>query len=174
LDSSKDDTEALIPLEEDIIQVDTANSDYTSDSAESDPPADADDDFIDASADPVLLEPAAVLQPAIVKGQKTIKLPNAIPKRSPRLQEQVNKALLCVALTASSLDIIDPNSYKEAMKQDDKDKWHKATVVELKSIISNDTFKLVVLPSGRNAIKTRLVYRTNHLMKTNCSKWIKL
>jgi hypothetical protein len=69
-DSSKDDIEALIPLEEDIIQVDTANLDYTSDNAESDAPADAADDFFDASADPIFLEPAAVLQPAIVKGKR--------------------------------------------------------------------------------------------------------
>jgi hypothetical protein len=114
------------------------------------------DDFYDASDDPIPIEPAAILQPA-----------KAPPKRSPRLLEEVNKALLCVALTATALDIVDPVSFREAMRCGDKDNWYKAMVEELNSILSNNTFKLGVLPPGRSAIKTRLVYRTKRDAKGN-------
>jgi hypothetical protein len=117
-------------IEEDIIKVlvDTAILDCTSDSAESDPSADAADDFFDASTDLIPVGPVAVLQPAIFK-EKKLQNSNALPKWSPRLQEQVNKAM----------------------------------VKELKSIISNNMFKLVVLPLGGNVIKIRLVYRTKQI-----------
>ena len=54
----------------------------------------------------------------------------------------------------------DPQSFKEAVRGQDKDAWMKAMNSEMESLIQNRVFDLVPLPSGKKAIGCRWHYKT--------------
>ena len=63
------------------------------------------------------------------------------------------------AVILSKMTLRELRSYKEAMNLPDADKWHKATELEIQSIITNHVFKVVDLPRGKRAISARWVYK---------------
>ena len=46
----------------------------------------------------------------------------------------------------------EPSCYKDAMSRDDKLKWERAMESEMDSIEKNQTWELVPLPQGKNAL----------------------
>ena len=57
------------------------------------------------------------------------------------------------------LDCGEPSCYKEAMSKDDKLKWEQAMESEMDSIEKNQTWELVQLPKGKNALLCKWVYK---------------
>ena len=53
----------------------------------------------------------------------------------------------------------DPQSYTEAMKSPDAQKWREAIQVEYDSLLENGTWKVVDLPPGRKALTTKWVLK---------------
>ena len=53
----------------------------------------------------------------------------------------------------------DPQSYSEAMKSPDSQKWMEAIQAEYDSLIENGTWKIAVLPAGRKALTTKWVLK---------------
>jgi hypothetical protein len=53
----------------------------------------------------------------------------------------------------------EPESYEEAMMDNHKEEWLKAMQEELQSLHENLTYKLVVLPKGKRALKNKWVYK---------------
>src|SRR6201999_3330088 len=53
----------------------------------------------------------------------------------------------------------EPNTYKQAMKSQDAEKWRQAAEEEIKSLHANGTWDLVPLPEGRKAVGSRWVFR---------------
>ncbi|RVW19193.1 Retrovirus-related Pol polyprotein from transposon TNT 1-94 [Vitis vinifera] len=53
----------------------------------------------------------------------------------------------------------EPESYVEAMEDENKMKWVDAIQNEMESLHENHSFKLVKLPKGKRALKNRWVYR---------------
>lgn len=53
----------------------------------------------------------------------------------------------------------EPESYEEAMMDNYKEEWLKAMQEELQSLHENLTYKLVVLPKGKRALKNKWMYK---------------
>ncbi|CAI7753023.1 unnamed protein product [Closterium sp. NIES-54] len=53
----------------------------------------------------------------------------------------------------------EPATLKEALESSDAEEWKKAMESELKSIEENDTWELVELPEGRNAIMSKWLFK---------------
>ena len=53
----------------------------------------------------------------------------------------------------------EPESYEEAMEDENKMKWVDAMQDEMKSMHVNHSFELVKLPKGKRALKNKWVYR---------------
>ena len=51
-----------------------------------------------------------------------------------------------------------PRTYKESQRLSDAHKWHEATMSELSSMYRMDVFDLCKWPSGKQVLKSRLVY----------------
>lgn len=70
-------------------------------------------------------------------------------------------AFSCVALksTSSRFEYVEPNSYTEAMRHPDKEKWTEAIHLELKSMDDRNVFQIAALPPGRKAIECRWVLK---------------
>ena len=52
-----------------------------------------------------------------------------------------------------------PTSFKSAMESSDASKWKEACESEFKSLIKNETWELVPLPSSRKAISSKWVFK---------------
>lgn len=56
----------------------------------------------------------------------------------------------------------EPSTYKQALKCEDKENWINAMNEEMKSLKSNNTWKVVPLPEGRKAIGCKWIYKIKH------------
>ncbi|MCO5600651.1 hypothetical protein L7F22_054766 [Adiantum nelumboides] len=56
-----------------------------------------------------------------------------------------------------------PSTYQEAMKRDDHVKWEKAMKSEMDSLHNNDTWDLVPLPKGKNALPCKWVFKLKNV-----------
>src|SRR5690242_14393035 len=65
----------------------------------------------------------------------------------------------------TALLVTEPSTFDEARSRDDHRHWHQAMQQEFESLIQNETWTLCKLPPGRQAIKSKWVYKT----KTNQS-----
>ncbi len=67
------------------------------------------------------------------------------------------------ATVAQGLDThgvsITPNTYAQAIASPDAPQWQNAMEEEFNSLMRNGTYTLVPLPSGRNVIRTRWLYK---------------
>jgi len=61
--------------------------------------------------------------------------------------------------SARTLDPDEPSSYTEALNSPMTPEWNAAIQEELKSVIDNETWKLVELPKGRTPVKCRWTFR---------------
>ena len=53
----------------------------------------------------------------------------------------------------------EPESFQEAMSNDQKGKWLSTMHKEMKSLLKNHTYELVKLPKGKRALKNKWVYK---------------
>ncbi|MCO5609259.1 hypothetical protein L7F22_063483 [Adiantum nelumboides] len=60
-------------------------------------------------------------------------------------------------------DCDEPSTYQEAMKCNDHVKWEKAMKSEMDSLHNNDTWDLVPLPEGRNALPCKWVFKLKNV-----------
>ena len=65
------------------------------------------------------------------------------------------------------IDGREPESYKEAMGDENKIKWVDAMQDEMKSLHENHSYELVELPKGKRALKNRWVYRVKQKKHTS-------
>lgn len=56
-------------------------------------------------------------------------------------------------------EIVEPQTFKEAMESKEKKKWIIAMKEEMKSLNENETWKMVPLPKGRKAISCKWIYK---------------
>ena len=66
------------------------------------------------------------------------------------------------ACMASTSIIQEPTSYQEAMSLPEAELWLKAMKAEIESLKVNKTWKLVALPTGRRAIKSKWVFKVKY------------
>ena len=59
----------------------------------------------------------------------------------------------------SACQIVEPQRIEEALEGDCSVEWKQATNAEYASLMSNDTWELVELPSGRQAIRSKWVFQ---------------
>ncbi|MCO5559992.1 hypothetical protein L7F22_013596 [Adiantum nelumboides] len=60
-------------------------------------------------------------------------------------------------------DCDEPSTYQEAMKRDVHVKWEKAMKSEMDSLHNNDTWDLVPLPKGKNALPCKWVFKLKNV-----------
>ena len=53
----------------------------------------------------------------------------------------------------------DPKTYKQAMKLPDGEKWKKACVAEVESLIENKVFAVVDKPAGKQIVTSKWVFK---------------
>ena len=53
----------------------------------------------------------------------------------------------------------DPKTYKQAMKQQDVELWHKACKAEIDSLVENKVFSLVDRPADKQVITSKWVFK---------------
>jgi transposase InsO family protein len=80
------------------------------------------------------------------------------PGRTEASEEQQQAAMLVFAAQVSA-SISEPSSYEEAAQSPHRAQWERAMQEELDSIKANDTYTLVPLPAGRQAIGCKWVYK---------------
>ena len=68
-------------------------------------------------------------------------------------------------------NVVEPQSYKQAISGPDADKWHGSMKSEYDSITGNNVYELVELPGGKNAISTKWVYKIKLDSENNPIKW---
>ncbi|MCO5569096.1 hypothetical protein L7F22_022803 [Adiantum nelumboides] len=60
-------------------------------------------------------------------------------------------------------DCDEPSTYQEAMKRDDHVKWEKVIKSEMDSLHNNDTWDLIPLPKGKNALPCKWVFKLKNV-----------
>ena len=74
--------------------------------------------------------------------------------RESRLIIQVSSFRVCVIT-----DEGEPENFQEVQTHADKVSWMKAMQEEMHSLLKNDTYELVELPKGRNALRNKWVFK---------------
>ena len=83
-------------------------------------------------------------------------------KRSTRVSKPPVRFVLGQNYVADFVILIDcgePSCYQEAMRMHDKRKWEKAMHLEMDSLIKNKTWDLMKLPTSKNALPCKWVYK---------------
>src|SRR5271163_1433232 len=96
--------------------------------------------------------------------------PASVVRRSTRLSrppKHYSPSLYYLLLTDSG----EPESYDEAMQVDTKQKWEQGIKEEMDSLIKNQTWDLVKLPTGKRVLQNKWVYRLKE--EDACKKWYK-
>ena len=89
------------------------------------------------------------------KGASPEKLPGGWTNSKYDLRERRNRPNY-----AGIVMLVDePNTYSEAMKSSDHDKWEEAMKNEIDSLQLNETFDLVDLPEGRKPVSSKWVFK---------------
>ena len=66
------------------------------------------------------------------------------------------------AFLAQVAALVAPVHYKDVMNRRDRRQWEKAMDTEIKSIMRNNTWKLVARPLGKKVIGSRWIYKLKH------------
>ena len=182
IDSDSGSTKAAEPVDTErstildaLITVDEESDSDSDGEAEAAPPAEA-----VMAAEPVVAEPHLAVSQAVgsTSAQSSASQPSIASQR--RRQSKSERALrqlasfntpgnsepsdeqhqAMFALAAHvSTSISEPHSYKEAAQSPHRAQWEQAMQDELDSIKANDTYALVPLPAGRQAIGCKWVFK---------------
>jgi len=60
---------------------------------------------------------------------------------------------------ANTVELCEPNTLKEAMMSDQAELWKAAVEDEYKSLIGNNTWRLVKRPADKNVVKSKWVFK---------------
>ena len=85
-----------------------------------------------------------------------------IPRRSLRDKQPPERYGFDAEQARIAFSIEEPQSYKEAMEQNDSKEWEKAMKAEYISIMKNKTWTLTKLPPDRKAIGCKWVFKTKY------------
>lgn len=80
-------------------------------------------------------------------------------RRSSRVRKPIQRLVNNAILKVENLPLSDPKSYKEAMNTLENEKWKIAIEEELKSMEDNHVWKIEPLPSEKNLVSTKWVFR---------------
>ena len=75
------------------------------------------------------------------------------------------------AQVACSTDILEPETYEEALNSDNSTEWIKAMEDEFTSLQQNKTWCLVPLPEGRKAINNKWVFKVKYNSKNQVERF---
>ena len=76
------------------------------------------------------------------------------------MDEIVDNAVDCIHHhTYSAHQIVEPQTMEEALAGDCSEEWKQAADAEYASLMQNETWDLVELPSGRQAIGSKWVFK---------------
>ena len=64
-----------------------------------------------------------------------------------------------VLSVVETIDVLEPNSYKEAISSPETDQWVGAMSEEIESLHKNQTWKLVPLPKGRKVLGCKWIFK---------------
>ena len=68
-------------------------------------------------------------------------------------------------------NVVEPETFSQAMKSPDAKQWENAAKAEYDSLLENDTWSLVELPSNRQAIKCKWVFRAKYDSEGNIERY---
>ena len=99
-------------------------------------------------------------QPPVPEATPTVPQRRSDRERRPSTRYSVHEYVLLT-------DGGEPESYKEAVETEDREKWEEAMQDEMKSLHDNHTFELVNLPKGKRALKNKWVFRVKQQEHTS-------
>lgn len=88
-----------------------------------------------------------------------------VQRRSKRVVDQERK------LFASSIEMNDPETFKEAIQRADSEDWKRAMADEMSSLNENETWELTDLPEGRKTIDCRWVFKIKRNTDENTRRY---
>ena len=77
-------------------------------------------------------------------------------------QDEYTAAANAEHVACAAYQIVEPQTMDEALAGDYSTKWKEAANVEYRSLIENETWDLVELPSGRTPIGSKWVFKVKH------------
>ena len=94
-------------------------------------------------------------------------LPDA-PSESPYINEPPDDDEV---LLAQATDILEPQSYKQALKSPDSPEWQKAMDDELQSLRENEVYEIVPRPRGQKIVDSRWVFKVKSNAEGNLERY---
>jgi hypothetical protein len=116
---------------------------------------------VSVPAAPPAVGPATRVQRRVNRELRMLSSYNALGNRE-RMDEQQHAEYCALAVQVGE-SISEPRTYQEAIRSPHRAQWEQAMQDELDSIKANSTFKLVPLPTGRQAIGSKGVHKINRL-----------
>jgi hypothetical protein len=94
---------------------------------------------------------------------KEVKQPTPVVRRLERVRKQVEGCILPKLCSAFMLTATndEPKMVREAVDSTEGKLWKYAMVEEMESLQKNETWELVKLPSGRNPVSRKWVFKKN-------------
>ena len=88
-----------------------------------------------------------------------------------RLHNDTTAFIEEIALLGEDNTNTDPKTYQEAMNRPDANKWQDAMKVEMKTLVSLDTYELTCLPQERTSIGSKWVFKLKRDTNGNITKY---
>ena len=85
--------------------------------------------------------------------------PSSTRGKSGWLEEEIPRLHVFMMEAMKEGSIVTPKTYEEAMRGPQSKDWRKACIKEIQSLKDNKTFEVVVLPTGKNVVESRWLYK---------------
>ena len=92
---------------------------------------------------------------------------STINTTSPSINSTLMNSKIDKSVKIDIKDLIEPNTYKEAISSPYKDNWIKSMSLELHTLNDNNTWDLVPRPAKAKVLKSRWVYKIKDLLSIN-------
>jgi hypothetical protein len=101
--------------------------------------------------------------------------PEPPPPPPPRQSHQENKGRPAErykeSLLAQQVDVMTPNSYREAVSSPHASQWQQAMHKEHNALLHNSTYTLVLLPADCKAVGTRWIFKIKHCADSSIKQY---